>query len=177
MPRWFAGLDRWPMVAAANQLMTNTMTGLRSGEASAGLAGRRLPSCPYFLRLTRITGCPSEALRRYFVEGCSGETAAPPVKDPQRVADPATLRRWFPSLDSSQPPFSFLAPEDACHQCLAQQDRDPWGCCRCAGTAYPRFWPASGPCGYKKTAAAHHRCLGSPLLCSSAQPREAKTAP
>jgi len=50
----------------------------------------------------------SEALRRYFVEGCSWEAAAPPVKDPHRVADPSTLRRWFRDLDSSQPPFSFL---------------------------------------------------------------------
>jgi len=24
------------------------------------------------------------------------------------VADPSTLRRWFRSLDSSQPPFSYL---------------------------------------------------------------------
>lgn len=50
----------------------------------------------------------SQALRRYFLEGCSWETAAPPVRDPDRVADPSTLRRWFRSLDSSQPPFSFL---------------------------------------------------------------------
>jgi hypothetical protein len=38
----------------------------------------------------------SQALRRYFLE------------DPDRVADPSTLRRWFRSLDSSQPPFSLL---------------------------------------------------------------------
>ena len=50
----------------------------------------------------------SEALRRYFVDSCSWEAAAPPVKDPCRVADPSTLRRWFRDLDSSQPPFSFL---------------------------------------------------------------------
>jgi hypothetical protein len=50
----------------------------------------------------------SEALRRYFVDGCSWEAAAPPVKDPRRVADPSTLRRWFRDLDSSQPAFSFL---------------------------------------------------------------------
>ena len=50
----------------------------------------------------------SQALRRRFVEGCSWETAAPVVEDPQRVADPATLRRWFRRLDCSQPPFSFL---------------------------------------------------------------------
>jgi len=50
----------------------------------------------------------SQALRRYFVEGECWETAAPTVKDPDRVADPSTLRRWFRSLDSSQPPFSYL---------------------------------------------------------------------
>ena len=50
----------------------------------------------------------SQALRRYFLEGHSWETAAPAVKDPDRVADPSTLRRWFRSLDSSRPPFSFL---------------------------------------------------------------------
>ena len=52
----------------------------------------------------------SQALHRYFVEGRSWEDAAPAVRDPDRVADPSTLRRWFRSLDSSQPPFSFLRP-------------------------------------------------------------------
>jgi len=50
----------------------------------------------------------SQALRRSFVEGCGWEAAAPAVKDPDRVADPSTLRRWFRSLDSSHPPFSYL---------------------------------------------------------------------
>lgn len=50
----------------------------------------------------------SLALRRYFAEHCSWESAAPTVKDPNRVADPSTLRRWFGSLDCSQPPFPFL---------------------------------------------------------------------
>lgn len=50
----------------------------------------------------------SQALWHYFVERCSWEAAAPTLKDPQRVADPSTLRRWFRSLDSSRPPFSFL---------------------------------------------------------------------
>ena len=50
----------------------------------------------------------SEALRRYFIEGCSWEAAAPLVKDPNRVADSSSLRRWFRALDSSRPPFSFL---------------------------------------------------------------------
>jgi hypothetical protein len=52
----------------------------------------------------------SQALRRYFVERCGWEAAAPVVKDPQRVTDPSTLRRWFRSLDSSRPSFSFLRP-------------------------------------------------------------------
>jgi len=50
----------------------------------------------------------SQALRRYFVEGCGWESAAPVVKDPDRIADPSTLRRWFRGLDSSLPPFSYL---------------------------------------------------------------------
>jgi hypothetical protein len=50
----------------------------------------------------------SQALRRRFLEGCSLEASAPAVKDPQRVADPSTLRRWFRSLDSSRLPFSRL---------------------------------------------------------------------
>jgi hypothetical protein len=50
----------------------------------------------------------SEALRRHFVEGCCWESAAPAVKDPNRAADPSTMRRWFQRLDCSQPPFSYL---------------------------------------------------------------------
>ena len=50
----------------------------------------------------------SQALHRHFVEGRSCEASAPTVQDPDRVTDPSTLRRWFGSLDSSQPPFSFL---------------------------------------------------------------------
>jgi len=50
----------------------------------------------------------SAALRRYFVEGCCWEAAAPPVKDPHRVTDPRTLRRWFRALDGSRPPFCYL---------------------------------------------------------------------
>lgn len=52
----------------------------------------------------------SQALRNHFVEGRSLEASAPAVKDPDRVAAPSTLRRWFRSLDSSQPPFSLLRP-------------------------------------------------------------------
>ena len=50
----------------------------------------------------------SQALQRRFLEGRPWEDAAPTVKDPDRVADPSTLRRWCQTLDSSRPPFSFL---------------------------------------------------------------------
>jgi hypothetical protein len=50
----------------------------------------------------------SEALHRYFVDGCCWEEAVPPLKDPDRVPDSSTLRRWFRELDSSHPPFTFL---------------------------------------------------------------------
>jgi hypothetical protein len=52
----------------------------------------------------------SQALQRYFLEYGSWESAAPPLKDPDRVPDPSTLRRWFRDLDSSWPAFSRLRP-------------------------------------------------------------------
>ena len=48
-----------------------------------------------------------QALRRRFVEHYSWESSAPTLKDPNRIPDPSTLRRWCDSLDSS-PAFSFL---------------------------------------------------------------------
>jgi len=51
----------------------------------------------------------SEALRRYFLKHCSWESAVPRQRS-DRVPDPSTLRRWFHSLDSSRPAFSFLRP-------------------------------------------------------------------
>jgi len=63
----------------------------------------------------------SQALRLYFVEDCSLESAAPTVIDPDRVADPSTLLRWFRSLDCSQPSFSFLRKTlAAAAHCLAR---------------------------------------------------------
>jgi len=50
----------------------------------------------------------SEAAQRRFQGNSSLENAAPAVNDAARVADPSTLRRWFGSLDNSNPPFSFL---------------------------------------------------------------------
>jgi hypothetical protein len=59
----------------------------------------------------------SEALRRRSLEGRSWEDAAPPLKDPDRVPAPSTLRRWSRSLDCSLPAFSFLrARERALNQ-------------------------------------------------------------
>jgi hypothetical protein len=42
------------------------------------------------------------------VEHCSYESAAPTVKDPDRIAAPSTLRRWFRNLDSSGRSLPFL---------------------------------------------------------------------
>jgi len=44
----------------------------------------------------------SQALQRYFVDGCSLEQAVPLMKDPDRLPDVSTLRRWFCSLDSAE---------------------------------------------------------------------------
>lgn len=49
----------------------------------------------------------SQALRSRFIEHRSWEAAAPLIKDPDRVAAPSTLRRWFANLDSS-PSWMFL---------------------------------------------------------------------
>jgi hypothetical protein len=50
----------------------------------------------------------SQALQRRFVKHCSWEEAAPTLKDPNRVPDPSTPRRWAHGLDRSQPALSFL---------------------------------------------------------------------
>jgi len=49
----------------------------------------------------------AQALRRHFLEHCSWEEATPTLKDPDRVPDPSTLRRWSGGLDRSQPAASF----------------------------------------------------------------------
>ena len=49
-----------------------------------------------------------QALRRRFEEHCSWEEAVPTLKDPNRMPDPSTLRRWARGLDPSQPAPSFL---------------------------------------------------------------------
>ena len=49
-----------------------------------------------------------QALRQRLVEHRSWEEAMPTLKDPNRVPDPSTLRRWARGLDSSEPARSFL---------------------------------------------------------------------
>jgi len=50
-----------------------------------------------------------QALLRRFVEHCPWEKALPKVKDPDRLPDPSTVRRWSSGMDSSQPALSFLS--------------------------------------------------------------------
>jgi len=50
----------------------------------------------------------ARALRRRFLEHYPWEEAAPSLKDPNRLPDPSTLRRWSRGLDPSQPALSFL---------------------------------------------------------------------
>jgi hypothetical protein len=88
----------------------------------------------------------SQALRHYFLEDHSWEAAAPKVKDPDRVADPSTLRRWFRSLDSSQPAFSFLRRTmHAISQWLSGREPLVYSSLRlCWPTVFPcleRYWP------------------------------------
>jgi len=88
----------------------------------------------------------SEALRRNLVERCSWEEAAPPLKDPHRVPDPSTLRRWFRDLDSAQPPFSFLRRTLAAVDHWIRRDQVlPLGDWSLSwSTVFPllrRFWP------------------------------------
>ena len=88
----------------------------------------------------------SEAMRLRFVEGRSWEDAAPPLKDPDRVPAPSTLRRWCRSLDSSRPPFSYLRRAlKTVTQWLAYREAPVFGSLRLSwSTVYPclqLFWP------------------------------------
>ena len=71
------------------------------------------------------------------MERRSWENAAPPLKDPNRVPDPSTLRRWFHNLDSSRPAFSFLRPMlQPVAQWLASGEQHAFGSLRLS-------WPTS----------------------------------
>jgi hypothetical protein len=49
-----------------------------------------------------------QALLRRFVEHCSWEKAVPKFKDPDRVPDSSTVRRWSQGVDVSHLALSFL---------------------------------------------------------------------
>jgi hypothetical protein len=49
------------------------------------------------------------ALWQHFEEHCSWDKALPKLKDPDRLPDPSTVRRWSSGLDSTQLVPSFLS--------------------------------------------------------------------
>ena len=74
------------------------MTGTNAfgcGAGSVGRAGRPSRSCPIGWRLRRTFSlrCRQQACER-IAAGDSVEQAAPHCKDPSRLPDPSTLRRW-----------------------------------------------------------------------------------
>jgi hypothetical protein len=50
-----------------------------------------------------------QALWQHFAEHCSWEQALPKLKDPDRLPDSSTVRRWSSGLDSTQLALSFLS--------------------------------------------------------------------
>src|SRR6266568_5015166 len=129
------------MAAAASRLTMNITIGLGSDAVSVRFVERPLPSCRCSLCHTPITVCwpRSQALRQYFVQRCSSESAAPTLKDPHRVADASTVLRWFRGLDCSQPAFSFLRQTvSAVSQWLARGEKMRHG-------ALPLSWPTLDP--------------------------------
>jgi len=82
--------------------------GIRRGRCPG--CGKTFTFLPWFsfpyTHYSLLTRC--QALRRRFVEHCSWEEATPPLKDPNRVPDSCTLRRWSSGLDRSQLALSFL---------------------------------------------------------------------
>ena len=95
--------------AAASRPTISITTGLTSVAVAAPVAGRPSPSSRCSLPYTHYSLLArSQALQRRFVEHSSWEEATPTLKDPNRVPDPSTLRRWAHGLDRSQPALSFL---------------------------------------------------------------------
>ncbi|HEV3198083.1 MAG TPA: hypothetical protein VGZ73_09250 [Bryobacteraceae bacterium] len=80
------------------------------------------------------------------VEGRSWESAAPTVKDPDRVADPSTLRRWFRRLQGAAPPMPALCRTlAAVSQRLSRGEHAGFQACQSTGlTLVPllhQLWP------------------------------------
>ena len=81
---------------------------IRRGRcADCGTTFTFLPllSLPY-THFSLLARC--QALLRRIAEHCSWEKASPKLKDPDRLPDPSTVRRWLSDLDFSQPALSFL---------------------------------------------------------------------
>jgi hypothetical protein len=64
----------------------------------------------------------SQSLQRYFVENCSWEDAVPSIKDPDRIADSSTVRRWFRSLDSTAQFGRLRSALETVKHCLAHSE-------------------------------------------------------
>ncbi|MGD0649321.1 MAG: DUF6431 domain-containing protein [Acidobacteriaceae bacterium] len=64
-----------------------------------------LLSLPY-THYSLVARCQALLLR--FVEHCCWDKALPKLKDPDRLPDPSTVRRWSSGLDSTQLIVSFL---------------------------------------------------------------------
>jgi hypothetical protein len=85
-----------------------------------------------------------QALWRRIEEHCSWERASPKLKDPDRVPDASTVRRWWSGLDSSEPAVSFVRQTKACIARWLQRGTDsdlqvsalPWMAC-----ALEILWP------------------------------------
>ena len=134
--------------AAASRLTMSIMTGLRSGAASVTVVARPSPSCRLFLSPTHTTACWLAVRHCGFTlwKTARWNPQRPPSWIPDRVADPSTLRRWFRSLDCSQPSFSFLRKTlAAAAQCLARGEIIRHGALRLSWSTLALFlqllWP------------------------------------
>jgi hypothetical protein len=78
------------------------------------------------------------------VEHCSWDEATPTLKDPNRVPDASTLRRWARGLDHSQPAFSFLRQtlSNIAHWLVLGHSADPRaGPLSSLHSVLPILWP------------------------------------
>jgi hypothetical protein len=109
MPDLWMRFDRRPR--------TSPQAGARCTPRLDRDSARSLPRCGKTFTFLPLFSLPythysmlrrCQALRRRSVEHCSWEEATPTLKDPNRVPDSSTLRRWAHGLDCSQPAFSFL---------------------------------------------------------------------
>ena len=102
----------------------------------------------------------SQALRRYFLEGCDWQAAAPAVQDPDRVADPSTPAPMVPQPAFLPAGVFVFASDDAGPTGMARPDR------------------ASGA-GFPALALAHRIPVSRPLLALTAlrKPRRPPSLP